>query len=1691
MGKGSRKLALFLAMTLIAAQLADTSVKVQAFSYESVAEEPETEQPGMGETEQAETEETGTEQPETEQPGTEETETEQAVTEETGTEQTGTEAIETENPETETIEGETEESEEKIALERKEYIERSIGEKGWKECLKEAENGQNATVNGLHSAAVKQNAQAMRQTILSQSEVLTVSSELDMLALAELTYEGEDFEGVTIKQTADITFLNPFPGLALGVEDESYQGFQGTFDGNGYVLRQLTPTRGIGLFNHIGVNGYVKNVTIINENIDLGDTEFFPLAVVNSGVIENYRFEGDMQRQTDKGYAMLSGCVWMNTGKIRNSIVDGTLTTNVGSVAGFANLNYGGEIANCYNTCDITATKEGINFGGIVGEATTVYLDGTEEVLIGRDVFPRYIFPADTDERIRKVRTEYGTFQYLIFQVHDCYNYGNIRIEGDSSWSVGAGGIAGGVGYGSVVVDVGTDFPPEWRLWGGMVTNSMNFGEIVAPDSAGGIVGSSAEPIKYCGNFGKISAREDTGGIVGYLYLWVDWIQEMPEESLMSECFNVGEVEGDNCAGGIMGDAHSGYFKNCYNTGNVLAVATADEKVILGGIAGGSVSNAIGPKNLYSVGSVDKKGNYCNGILGYFGLISFPYPQNAYFLKENNEYALYEPDKSFFLEEGGVTKEWLMSEEALTALGDAFVADTNHINNGYPVFGWQRAKENEVLVQFRTFGGTQIASRTLFAGDKLVKPADPVKDNGSFLGWYTDAACTNAWNFDTAVTEPMCLYGKWDLPKESGMALVTVDTDGGSYDSVFGYPSQFQIKKGSKLEEIEIPVKLGYRFQGWGVNGSSTKKWDFETDTVTQDTVLKAIWEKQGLLTVRYELCGADNFVDQTYQVDYYLYGGTLIFPTVSRKNHEFGGWFSEKNGKGIQYNENTRVYEDTVLYAYWISVERYTVTFDSRGGTAIEPVEGIVPDTCISLPVPTKENCLFAGWFTEENGEGIRYTSDTPITGNITLYAYWREDLVEKGYRICAIENQTYTGSAVVPKVTVYKDSVLLTEEEDYTVTFANCVEAGKATARVKIKGSGQVFRQYYLIDAKQIEEEDVDITVRNTVLITENKPQVPQVDIVYGGKKLLLKRDYTVTVTEYSKNSGKVKIKGAGNFAGTVEKKFTVVNKKISDTKITPIPKQTYSGKEITPVLEIKAADGSVLTENKDYVCTYYNHIHAGKATVEIQGIGSYAGNKKITFVIEKKQISDEQITVQTDTLTYNGKAQKTSVKVTDNGKELEYQKDYTLQYSNNKNASDKACVTLCGKGDYTGKKKVLFTIEPKDIRTLQAQIQDCVFAQGKEVKGKVTVKDGTKTLSLKKDFTVTYSNNTQIGTAEALLEGTGNYTGTVSLKFRIVEDLVNSTKISKIQPLTYNGEMQKPVLEVTYKGETLEENKDYIVELSEQDSVYAGTAKLTVKGIGKFGGSKTVSYKIEKLSLDAENSDFVLKAAEKQVYTGQAIKPGAELYYKNVRLEEGRDYTLKYKKNVNADEEKKAEIIISGKGNFKGSLHTEFVIEPAKITDVTVNIPDVAYKKGKAAVPKVKVTFGKKILKVNKDYQLLYEPETACKNSTVKIRGIGNFAGLGEATVEVPYHIYEVSIARTSVAKIPNQPLTEDEILEPPLKITYQGEVLKEGADYTLEYENNTKVGTGKVTIKGIGRFGGEKKVSFKIIRKEAAK
>ena len=151
-----------------------------------------------------------------------------------------------------------------------------------------------------------------------------------------------------------------------------------------------------------------------------------------------------------------------------------------------------------------------------------------------------------------------------------------------------------------------------------------------------------------------------------------------------------------------------------------------------------------------------------------------------------------------------------------------------------------------------------------------------------------------------------------------------------------------------------------------------------------------------------------------------------------------------------------------------------------------------------------------------------------------------------------------------------------------------------------------------------------------------------------------------------------------------------------------------------------------------------------------------------------LSRISISKASVTLSTSIYAYDGKAKTPSVNVKVNGKTLKKDTDYTVSYSNNTKVGT-AKVTITGKGNYTGSVSKTYSIKNNFKKATVSGISTKAFT-GKNITQSITVKYNGKTLKKGTDYTVSYSNNKNIGTATVKIAGKGSYTGTITKTFKI---------------------------------------------------------------------------------------------------------------------------------------------------------------------------------------------------------------------------------------------------------------------------------------------------------------------------------
>ncbi|MDE6904659.1 MAG: hypothetical protein K2P76_06960 [Lachnospiraceae bacterium] len=209
-------------------------------------------------------------------------------------------------------------------------------------------------------------------------------------------------------------------------------------------------------------------------------------------------------------------------------------------------------------------------------------------------------------------------------------------------------------------------------------------------------------------------------------------------------------------------------------------------------------------------------------------------------------------------------------------------------------------------------------------------------------------------------------------------------------------------------------------------------------------------------------------------------------------------------------------------------------------------------------------------------------------------------------------------------------------------------------------------------------------------------------------------------------------------------------------------------YDGTAKIPEVAVKNGE-ETLKEDKDYVLVYGNNTNAGIATVTVVGMGDFAGGVKKIFSIDPKPIDDLNINYFTE-VKYRGMELRPGVTITYGKRTLKNLTDYVVNYENNRDVGT-AALTITGTGNYKGEKKLEFSITPKPISSTLARLETCSFlSDGKEKKPKVIVMNGRERLVENRDYRVTYTDYMKPGVGMVVLEGMGNFNGTLKLKYTL---------------------------------------------------------------------------------------------------------------------------------------------------------------------------------------------------------------------------------------------------------------------------------------------------------------------------------
>ena len=675
-------------------------------------------------------------------------------------------------------------------------------------------------------------------------------------------------------------------------------------------------------------------------------------------------------------------------------------------------------------------------------------------------------------------------------------------------------------------------------------------------------------------------------------------------------------------------------------------------------------------------------------------------------------------------------------------------------------------------------------------------------------------------------------------------------------------------------------------------------------------------------------------------------------------------------------------------------------------------------------------------------------------------------------------LSEQAYLNADGLPEVTVKDGEKTLVQGTDYTVLCER--DFDERTAQVTVTGTGNysgTVTKSFEFPRKPVF--GMELSISPLVYTYDGNAKTPDVTVKDGEKLLVPGVDYTVLYTSnINAGTAGVTVTGEGSYAGTLTGTFTISPASVSNMRLISTPSSvTYDGSEQKPSVTVMNGTQPLVPET-DYTVQYAQNVHAGTGQITVYGAGNYTGTLTGTFTINPASITDMELISTPSNVTYDGSEQKPSVTVLNGAQTLVKGMDYTVQYTKNIHAGT-AQITVIGTGDYTGTLNGTFEISRKPITNLQLTITPSFFMyDGNGKKPRVTVMDGDNLLNEETDYTVTYHKAADAGTAEVIVSGTGDYTGILTGKFDISQKPVTDMSLT-IEPGTeiYDGTPKKPTVIVKDGEKILVPETDYSVKYVSNTNV--GTAQVTVVGKGNYTGTLSGTFEIVKKSV----ADMTLTVAKKTyVYSGTKKTPSVVVKDSGTALISGTDYTVQYASNINAGT---AKVIVTGKGNYSGTLNGSFTISRKSITGMSLTVAAGPHTyDGSLKIPAVTVENGTKTLASGIDYAVSYTDNTNAGQAQIKVTGKGNYTG----TLSGSFAIEPRPITDFALTLKPSSFTYDGGKKEPTVTVKDGDKTLTVSKEYTVKYTSNTDAGTAKVTVTGVGNYGGTLTKSFRISKKQ---
>ena len=825
----------------------------------------------------------------------------------------------------------------------------------------------------------------------------------------------------------------------------------------------------------------------------------------------------------------------------------------------------------------------------------------------------------------------------------------------------------------------------------------------------------------------------------------------------------------------------------------------------------------------------------------------------------------------------------------------------------------------------------------------------------------------------------------------------------------------------------------------------------------------------------------------------------------------------------------------------------------------------------------PANDGVTYNGFIDTEDesvlGGTLAYSYDYAQYGNVGSYSITPSGLTSTNYAITFVNGTltvgqkevglnwtntslTYNGSAQTPTCTatgtVNGDEIGVTvsgaktEVGDYTATATALT--GEKAGNYKLPAANT---QAFSITLKQIISPD-DPTDPNYGAIVVNVPaegytydgteKKPTVTVKDGETALTLGTDYTVSYTnnkDAGDNSAIVTITGAGDYSINETRQFSIAKKaliatvkaqnKIYDDNTTATVTATVETGVTGETLTISGLTG---TFDNAEVGTGKTVTVNSSAAVVTAGENTKTSNYTITYpatttanITLKQIISPDDptdpnygaivVNVPADGYTYDGTEKKPTVTVKDGTTVLTLGTDYTVSYTNNKDAGENsAIVTITGAGDYSINETRQFSIAKKAlIATVKAQNK--IYDDNTTATVTATVETGVtgETLTIS-GLTGTFD-NAEVGTGKTVTVNssaavvtagentkTSNYTITypatttanITLKQIISPDDPTDPNYGAIvvnvpaDGYTYDGTEKKPTVTVKDGTTVLTLGTDYTVSYTNNKDAGDNSAIVTITGAGDYSINETRQFSIAKKALTATvkaqnkiydgNTNATVTATVETGVTGETLTiSGLTGTFDNAEVGTGKTVTINSTAAVvtAGDNTKTSNYTITYPATTTANITLKQIISPDDPTDpnygaIVVNVPTEGYTyDGTEKKPTVTVKDGTTVLTLGTDYTVTYTNNKDAGTATVAIHGAGDY------TIE---ETRKFTIGKAALTIKANDLQREEGEENPELTVTYSGfvngednSVLTTQPTISTTATKESPAGTYPITVSGV--------------------